>query len=217
MADKLPYVFASGVIPKTLEKIKSASTPERFTQDFLATKLGIRGGSAKAVIPFLKRVGFLGTDGGPTDLYKQFRNPSHSGAAAAKALKAGYAQLYEMNEYAHDLSDKDLKGLIVQATGAETESSTVRAIFGSFKALKGFAAFDGEEPDETESPADEEAGPDEDVGEVKTKKEDRKAKDGDHAALKMGLSYTINLNLPATSDIAVFNAIFKSLRENLLR
>jgi len=34
---------------------------------------------------------------------------------------------------------------------------------------------------------------------------------------KLGLSYTINLNLPATSDIAVFNAIFKSLREHLLR
>ena len=32
----------------------------------------------------------------------------------------------------------------------------------------------------------------------------------------MNLSYTINLNLPATSDIAVFNAIFKSLKENVL-
>jgi hypothetical protein len=31
------------------------------------------------------------------------------------------------------------------------------------------------------------------------------------------LGYNINLNLPATSDIAVFNAIFKSLRENLLK
>jgi hypothetical protein len=33
----------------------------------------------------------------------------------------------------------------------------------------------------------------------------------------MGLSYTINLNLPATTEIEVFNAIFRSLRENLLR
>jgi hypothetical protein len=32
----------------------------------------------------------------------------------------------------------------------------------------------------------------------------------------MNLSYTINLNLPATSDISVFNAIFKSLKENML-
>jgi hypothetical protein len=33
----------------------------------------------------------------------------------------------------------------------------------------------------------------------------------------LNLKYTINLNLPATSDIAVFNAIFKSLKENLLK
>lgn len=33
---------------------------------------------------------------------------------------------------------------------------------------------------------------------------------------KFGISYTINLNLPATTDIEVFNAIFKSLKENLL-
>jgi len=33
----------------------------------------------------------------------------------------------------------------------------------------------------------------------------------------LNLSYTINLVLPKTDDAAVFNAIFKSLRENLLR
>jgi len=33
----------------------------------------------------------------------------------------------------------------------------------------------------------------------------------------MQLGYTINLNLPATSEVAVFNAIFKSLKDNLLK
>jgi hypothetical protein len=35
-------------------------------------------------------------------------------------------------------------------------------------------------------------------------------------AVGLNLSYTINLNLPATSDQAVFNAIFKSLKEHLI-
>ena len=35
--------------------------------------------------------------------------------------------------------------------------------------------------------------------------------------VEMNLSYTINLNLPATSDISVFNAIFRSLKEHLLK
>ena len=203
MADKLPYVPTYGVITKALDKIKTAPAPERFTQDFLATKLGLKGGSAKPVIPYLKRIGFLGTDGAPTDRYKRFRNAANAGAAAAEALKQGYKVLYERNEYAHELNDKDLKGLIVEATGLEPESGTLRAIFGSFKALKAAAKFDAAEQGAAEEAA-EAAEPAPAGAELA-------------APLKMGLSYTINLNLPATSDIAVFNAIFKSLRDHLLR
>jgi hypothetical protein len=39
---------------------------------------------------------------------------------------------------------------------------------------------------------------------------------GETAATTIKLGYTIHLNLPATSDIAVFDAIFKSLRANLM-
>lgn len=45
---------------------------------------------------------------------------------------------------------------------------------------------------------------------------DKTDKGGSLGKIGMNLSYTINLNLPATSDIAVFNAIFKSLKENIL-
>jgi hypothetical protein len=191
-----------------LEKIKSAATPDRFTQDFLSTKLGVKGGSVKPVVPFLKRVGFLGTDGVPTDRYKRFRNATAAGAAAAEALKQGFKPLYDRNEYVHDLKDSDLKGLIVEATGLEPDGSTIKAILGSFKALKAFAKFDGEtvvadDVEETEETVEEPADSHTD-GERQPK-------------AKLVLSYTINLNLPATSDISVFNAIFKSLKEHLLR
>jgi hypothetical protein len=198
---KIPYVTAYGALTKALEKIKEASTPDRFTQDFLATKLGLKGGSPKPVIPFLKRTGFLGSDGTPTSLYKRFRNPAQSGQAAAEALRHGYTPLYEVNEYAHDLSDADLKGLVVQVSGLKGDSSTTKAIIGSFKALKSFADFDAAvvETQEEAGATDILAPPvDEQLGSIK-------------------LGYTINLNLPATSDVAVFNAIFKSLREHLLR
>jgi uncharacterized protein DUF5343 len=110
MADeKLPYMMAYGVISKTLDKIRTAATPDRFTQDFLSTKLGVKGGSAKPVIPFLKRVGFLGTDGSPTERYKRFRNATATGTAAAEALKQGFKPLYDRNEYVHDLKDAEVK------------------------------------------------------------------------------------------------------------
>lgn len=199
----VPYMTAYGRLAKALERIKTAQTPPRFTQDFLETKLNLKGGSARPIIPFLKRTGFLGSDGTPTELYKRFRGTAaQSGAAAAEALRTGYAPLYEVNEYVHDVNDADLKGIIVQVTGSEPTSSTVQAIVGSFKALRAVADFDVSS--EEEAPVEELT-----LG----TKEDRGPR-GTVGSLKLG--YTINLNLPATSDVAVFNAIFKSLRENLL-
>src|SRR6202020_1128965 len=101
-------------------------TPDRFTVDFLETKLGLKGGGARPVIPFLKKTGFLATDGMPTSLYKKFRNPVQSKAAAAEALRKGFAQLYAINEYAQDLKDPELKGIIVQATGVDDGASTIK-------------------------------------------------------------------------------------------
>jgi hypothetical protein len=108
MAENPAYVPAYGNVTKVLKKIQTAATPSRFTQDFLATKLNLKGGSPKPVIPFLKRTGFIGSDGVPTELYKRFRNTSERGKAAAEALRKGYNSLYEVNDYIHDASDKEL-------------------------------------------------------------------------------------------------------------
>jgi hypothetical protein len=130
---KLPYLNAYGNITKGLEKIKGAETPERFSQDFLADTLGMTGGGARPLIAYLKRTGFLGSDGVPTEQYKSFRNPSGSNVAAAQALRTGYGPLFKMAESAHKLGDQELKGLIVQATGLEAGSKAVKSMIGSFK------------------------------------------------------------------------------------
>lgn len=206
MAQKLPWMNAYGYITKALNKVQTAATPARFTQDFLATKLDLKGGSPRPVIPFLKRTGFLGSDGVPTEIYKRFRNSNERGRAAAEALRIGYRPLYEVNEYIHDASDKELKGVVVQVTGAEPNASTVKGIIGSFKALREFASFD-EADNEIDEEFEEELPGDE------------TATGAERVVLRkgLGLSYTINLNLPPTSDIAVFDAIFKSLKEHLLK
>ena len=210
MADNsVPYIAAYGNITKALERIKKASTPQRFTQDFLASTLDLKGGSPKPLIPFLKRTGFLASDGSPTELYKRFRNDAQTGAAAAESLRVGYQPLYQIDEQVHDASDADLRGIIVQATGAEPESSTVKSILGSFKALRSFA-----DPSASVVATDEERIGEDIVQGTETPAPGGRA-DGLPAGIRLG--YTINLHLPATSDVAVFDAIFRSLKEHLLR
>lgn len=205
----IPYVGAYGNITKVLNKITDAAVPPRFTQDFLATKLGMTGGGAKALIPFLKRAGFLNSDGTPTDRYKRFRNANESGSASAEALRIAYAPVYEVNEYAHALTDEQLSGVITQLTGASKGSSTVRAQVGSFKALRDFADFEqasGGSEEITEL-VPESAG-------IDSPRTIPTVSDGHLGDLRLG--YTINLNLPPSSDIAVFDAIFSSLKTHLL-
>ena len=131
MAD-IPYMIAAGSIVKILEKIKEAATPETFSQDFLKTKLGFKGGNYLAFIPWAKKAGLLESNGAPTQLYKQFRNPSSSGVAMATALKTAYSELYTRNEYCHELDKKDFKGLVMEATGESHDSSKVEKIVSTF-------------------------------------------------------------------------------------
>ena len=63
METKLPYVVQPGSIKKILDKIKDAKTPDRFTTDFLDTKLGFRGGNSRQFIPLAKKLGLLNSDG----------------------------------------------------------------------------------------------------------------------------------------------------------
>ncbi len=206
MADSLPYLVAPGSIKNCLEKVKAAATPERVTQDFIATKLNIKGGTGKALIPYLKKIGFVASDGSPTDLYKQFRNHATAGAAAAKAVKTGYKELAHVNEYFYELNDKDLQALILQVTGAEEGNQVAKLTLTTLKTLKAFADFEAK----SVVPAKDQQ------KDGSTGDSEKASSGGKHTGVGLNLAYTINLNLPATADQAVFNAIFRSLKEHLL-
>lgn len=206
MADNLPYLSSPGSIRTGLERIRDAATPDRVTTDFIQTKLAIKGGTGASLAAFLKKVGLVNSDASPSDLYKRFRNTQTSGMAIAEAVRIGYRELFDINEYCYVLNDKDLLSLVCQVTGAAADSRTAELTVATFKHLKSFADF-----------------------ETKAKSMDVVAEESATAVpitypsaptnqsnLGLNLSYTINLNLPATSDQAVFNAIFRSLREHLL-
>lgn len=219
----LPYVTATGNIERALAAIKNAATPATVSQDFVKTILGIPGGSGDQMTSFLRKIGFVGKDGKPTSIYTRFRStdPETSGAAAAEALKSGYAPLYARNEYMHSLSDDKLRGLIIEETGAGGDSTVASMVLNCIKSIKKHATF------VPKGSTVVEVSPDKD----KTSKTDAQSEGGSDMGrgdgggqfprrpegVGLNLSYTINLNLPATSDIAVFNAIFKSLKENLLK
>lgn len=213
MAENLPYSTSVGTLENLLEKIKTASVPERVTQDFVSTKLAMKGGTAMACIPFLKKMGFVAGDGTPTDLYREFRNPKKSRLAVGKAFRKLYERLYEMNEYLHDAADQDILGLIVECTGGERDSGATRYTLTTLNMLRKLADFDGTDSNEVEDNISIRTP----VVQMQPASEPTKStSDSQGSGKKISLSYTINLNLPASKDVEVFNAIFKSLKEHIL-
>jgi hypothetical protein len=206
----LPYLAAPGSIKTALERIRDASTPEKVTQDFVQTMLGIKGGTGTAIMPFLKKIGLVASDGTPTDLYKQFRSPTSGKIAAGKALLQGYKPLQELNEYFYRLSDAELTDLIVKATGNDHDSPTTKLTLATLKNLKQYASFEKLESPQEASDSKAELS-------IQLPPNNDQSFHPHSQRMGLNLAYTINLNLPATSDQAVFNAIFKSLKENLLR
>ena len=199
MPASLPYLTSPGTVDTAFRRMKEAATPVRFTNDFVNNTLRIKGGSGRIIPPLLKKLGFLNTDGTPTALYAQFRNEGTSSAAVAEAIRIGYRPLFRANENVHELGGADLKGLIVQVSGLDRGSSVVAKMVATFQKLGRHAVFDEESEERGETAARELI-----------------PQTGVSSQRALSLSHTINLNLPATTNIEVFNAIFKSLREYLL-
>jgi hypothetical protein len=209
MAEYPPYVNAYNGIPRLFEKINAAAVPPKFTVDFLSTVLDLKSSSFRAMIPLLKRLGFLDAANAPTQSYKDFREPSLSGSVMAERLRDAYGLLFKANEYAWRLAKPELVSKLRSLTGAAEDDANIPSVAATFLELAKLARWEGgsakPKPVGTESQGAAGGGSSE--------------RESGPAELEGGLrlGYTINLNLPATTEIEVFNAIFKSLRENLLR
>jgi len=205
MASKLPpYVNGYGNIPKLFKEIKAASVPPKFTNDFMQTALGLKSTSYRAMIPLLKRLGFLDQANLPTQVYKEYREDSRSEIVMAKQIKEAYSDLNSSNEYAHKLTRDDLISKLRTITGAAANDKVIPNVAATFQELVKLAKFDSTHSKTKEL----------DVEKGISKIKDEKEKPADIS--KLGISYTINLNLPATTEIEVFNSIFKSLKEHIL-
>jgi len=202
----IPYSTSPGILKKALELIIPAERPDKFGTNFMATVLKLTGGAARAVPPFLKKMQFIGADGSPTILYSKFKTDSGRSQAAYDGLKNAFGELFRRNEYIHKADENSVKDTIVEITGLKKTDPIVRLMYASFDAVRTFIT--------NEVTCSPEGG--------RSEIEEDRSGDSDDSGRRfsgaqLGLSYQINIVLPETENVAVFNAIFKSLRDNLLK
>ncbi len=201
------YTLAVGRIPDVFAKIRDGQAPNQFSAQLLKD-WGFNSSNDRAMIPVLKALGFLSPDGKPTSLYQDYRDHSRSRTVMGQALRTAYSDIFLIKERPTEVDKAAIQG---KFKSFHNVSDNVASIMTkTFYGLLGLAdletasaapitkATENEKPLNRDAPTfDSRSLPPQSVG-------------------APGLYYNIQIHLPPTKDIEVYNAIFKSLREHLL-
>lgn len=208
----LPYLMAPKRFPELLAKLQTAAVPDRVTYEFLK-KLGFTSSNDRAFPSLLRRLGFLDQNGQPTERYRAYRQKPQSKRVLAEGLREAYAPLFALHTDAHTEDREAIKGLVSRVTGREQRY--VDLITTTFELLAKNADFTVA-PEAPKEPIHRVADVKHEERRHAEKKAEKLPVDAvEKAARPISFSYNIQIHLPATTEIAVYNAIFKSLKEHL--
>lgn len=195
------YVQPTSRIPEIFNRIRDGQAPDRFSLDLLKD-WGFTSSADRAFIPLLKALGFLASDGKPTQRYNDYRDHSRSKSVMAAALREAYGDIFLIKETPTP-SDRDaIEGKFKSFHNASENVASLMT--KTFLALLALA-------DLSKSAAPIPKAPDE----SKTPESNPPAIHSSQHGSAASLHYNIQIHLPATKDIEVYNAIFKSLKEHL--
>ncbi|PFH11199.1 hypothetical protein BCF11_3641 [Collimonas sp. PA-H2] len=127
MASSLPYLASNKNIDTLFAAILSAKIPDKFTQDFLQSTIGLKGSNDRQVIPLLRTLKFIDQSGSPTSSYRLLKSKETAKQAIADGVRQAYAPLFAANEHTHTLTNDKLKGLVAQVAGTD-EDMTARIV-----------------------------------------------------------------------------------------
>jgi len=113
-------------LPAIMQQIVSGAAPEKFNVEHLKG-LGFKSSGDRAIIPLLKDLGFLTSDGTPTQRYLAYRDPSKSKSVLGEALREAYGDLFLIND---NLSQNDrvaIEGKFKSSTNSTDRVSELQA------------------------------------------------------------------------------------------
>lgn len=205
------YVQTLGQLPDLFKEIRQGQAPDQFTVQHLKD-LGFTSSNHRLFLPLLKALGFLSAEGKPTPRYHDYRSDEKTARRVmGQALKEAYSDLFVLRAKPAEADKSLFEGKFKSAHN--TTERMAKLMSSTFFALLPLADLDGSvaaPPKETKKE------------EVEPKKEEKKDRDEDSAGKTpprrggTSLHYNIQIHLPATKDIEVYNAIFRSLKEHLL-
>ncbi|WP_281321973.1 DUF5343 domain-containing protein [Flavobacterium aestivum] len=190
-----------------MKKIIEGTAPEKFTIEHLK-KLGFKSSNDYTSIGVLKDLGFLSENGNPTQVYHEYRNSARSKHVLGNALKETYSDIFHLTEKP-SVNDKSA------ITGLFKTTHNVSDQVAGFMANTFLTLLEMADVNHTSKPVS--ITKEKQIKEDHSPKEIQQSKEQNFSIpVVPNLRYNIEIHLPATKDIEVYNSIFKSLKEHLL-
>lgn len=199
------YMASTKNVGEILRKMVDGVAPPKFTVEHLKA-IGNTSSNDRAIIPLLKDLGFLEADATPTQRYHDYRDKSRSKAVMAEALRDGYTDVFQLREHPTKADRSAIEGLFKSKHNSSDRVAKEQA--ATFLAFLEHADMTAAPPTVADQLPSSEIGDSEG--------DQTRAAPAPSRGLSTQLHYTIQVHLPATKDLEVYNAIFRSLKENLL-
>jgi hypothetical protein len=198
------YTEAYGKLGDFFSKLRDGQAPPQFTTQYLQD-LGFKSNKQRAYIPLLKGLGFLSPEGKPTQRYNSYRDHSKSKGVMGEAIKEAYSDIFLIKTKPTTSDYAAVEGKF--KSFHNTSDNVALNMRKTFYALLSLADLDAKQTHVETS-----------INDTKTNEDSTEQNDNANPVTlnqPPGLHYNIQVHLPATKDIEVYNAIFKSLKEHL--
>jgi hypothetical protein len=218
------YLIAAKNLGAFLEAIRSARAPEKFALKFIED-LGFKSTNDRLFIPLLKALRFIDENGVPTQRYFDFLDENRWKAVLAEGIQEAYEDLFRLNKRAYKLSKGDIAGKFKSLTQGKKSDIVLTNMVKTFMELVKFADFEPTAQATTEGAESGTSGEAElPIGTEGEANAAQEAKIPVQPTTKVPpprrlidtVSYRIEIVLPPARDKAVYDAIFRSLKEHLL-
>lgn len=185
-------------VKKFFETIQGLGIPPKVSNAYLPT-IGFRSANDRYLMGVSKSLGFVDTAGKPTTKWRDFKDRTKAPKVMADAIKTAYADLYSTYPDAERKDDDTLQNYFARTSGVA--ESVARLMVRTFKNLCELAGFEAVAEEEHVTTPTAPAG--EKVGEIPP------------GGKLVTLNINIQLQLPATKDATIYEALFSALKKNL--
>ncbi len=213
MALPKAYLTSTKNLSAILNAMQTAKAPSKFTQRFLES-LEFKSPNDRLIIGVLKALKFINDDGSPTSRYFAFLDQTQGPRILAEGVRDAYEDLFQININAQTLGKVDVMNKFKTLSQGQLSESVLDKMSLTFSELCKLADFTSPP---LVTPIEVKIGAQERQDTVEIKGELPSVARGESKVKIDGLVYNIQIVLPESRDLAVYDAleVSGSLREHL--